>query len=261
MNIPEILQKIFHYATLPQAAGLLCVLVFMSGKRKRGYLLFLSLSLAVSTGMLLKEFFKVPRPWWGHIENAPYLAESGYALPCLHTLLTAAVLCAFSLTSRKKAIRFLCAAGIWLTAILRVLSGLQSIADVLSGLAAGLAIAVLTVRFGNSTLKKTRCSAAALILIAGLAAALITGNGWGAGTCLTAIFLGSLEPVFLKADPGRTVFGKIYGTVFAAGLYIGLTVLLPFLVEWLITPLWPGQTLTVLLITAIPCLLKLFPLF
>lgn len=267
----QLVQQILHYATLPGAAGLVCVLVFMSGNRKRGRLMFLSLSLAVSMNLLLKEFFKVPRPWWPDVSTAPYLAEGGYALPCLHTMLTAALLSTLALTSRHKISRFLCAAGICIIAGWRVAAGLQSIPDVLAGAAAGLLIAFLLCYFGasgqvsgggDSTFGHSLLIASwIIILLSGFTAAVLFHDGWGLGTGLTVILLSILERPFRKAEAGRTTFGIIYGTVFAAGIYIGLIILLPFLVEWLVTPLWPGQTLIVLLITLIPCLLRLFQIF
>ena len=261
-NGTQLIQQILHYATLPGAAGLFCVIIFMSGERRRGRLMFLSLSLAVSLNLLMKEFFKVPRPWWPDVSTAPYLAEGGYALPCLHTMLTAALLGTFALSSSHKAVRFLCSAGICITAAWRIMAGLQSTADVLAGLACGLIIAFLICRFSFRTLKKTSgIVTASAALLSGLAAAVLFQDGWGLGAGLTAVLLELTEAVFRKADSGRTTFGKIYGTVFAAGIYSGLIIFLPFLIEWLITPLWPGQTLIVLLITFIPCLLKLFPVF
>ena len=238
------------------------MLVFMLGKRKRGYLLFLSLSLAVSTGLLLKEFFKVPRPWWPDVTTAPYLAEGGYALPCMHTLLAAAIFTSLALTSKHHPVRFLCAAAVWVTASWRILTGLQSITDVLAGLACGIITAFLLTRFYYQTLKKTsRYVVISAAILFGAAAAIWKQDGWGPGTALTALLLTFLEKPFRKAEAKRSTFGKIYGTIFAAGIYTGLNILLPFLVEWLITPLWPGQTLIVFLITSIPCLLRLFPIF
>lgn len=258
----QLSQQILHYATLPGAAGLFCVLTFMYSERKRGQLMMLSLSAAVSINLLLKEFFKVPRPWWPDISIAPYLAEGGYAFPCLHTMLTAALLSTLALTSGHRIVRFLCVFGVWLTAVWRILTGLQSIADVLTGLVCGMMTAAILFRFSYGTLKKTSFLIVGIAVFAvGLAAAILLNDGWGLGSFLTAAILSLLEEPFRKAEAGRTTFGKIYGTVFAAGIYAGLIILLPFLVEWLITPLWPGQTLIVLLITLIPCLLRLFPIF
>lgn len=271
----QLFLQILHYATLPGAMGLLCVLFFMPGERKRGQLLMLSLSAAVSTNLLLKELFKVPRPWWPDVSKAPYLAEGGYALPCLHTQVTTAVLGTIALTSKHKPVRFLCAAGIWITAAVRALTGLQSIPDVLTGAVCGLMIAFLLcwniaggLRLGtrdwrlgvgkkDSGFKITEC----LFLGIGFAAAILLNNGWGLGLYLTVIILNLLDKPFQKAESRRTTFGKLYGTVFAAGIYAGLIIFLPFLIEWLITPLWPGQMLIVFLITLVPCLLRLFPIF
>lgn len=262
MNGTQLIQQILHYATLPGAAGLICVLTFMLCDRRRGRLMFLSLSAAVSLCLLLKEFFKVPRPWWTDVSTAPYLAEGGYAFPCLHTMLTAALLSVLALTSGRKIIRFLCVFGIWLIAVWRILTGLQSIADVLAGLVCGMMTAALIFRFSYGTLKKTSSLIVGIVIFAaGLAAAVILDDGWGLGSFLTAAILNLLEKPFQKAETGRTTFGKIYGTVFAAGIYAGLIIFLPFLVEWLVTPLWPGQTLIVFLITFVPCLLRLFPIF
>lgn len=270
ITLPRLLLQILHYATLPGAAGLFCILVFMLGKRRRGQLMMLSLSAAVSLDLLLKELFKVPRPWLMHPETAPFLAEGGYALPCLHTMLTAALFGTLALTLNRKAVRILCAAWLLLIAAVRVLTGLQSIPDVLTGAAAGSLIAFALGRFWYTQDKNT-CShrwcissetiTLCGIVLLGLISAIGFQDGWGLGTVLTVIVLTLLEKPFQKAETGRTTFGKIYGTVFAAGIYIGLTILLPFLIEWLVTPLWPGQTLIVLLITLIPCLLRLFPLF
>ena len=111
-GISAVFLQAVYYASLPGAAALFCVLVFTAGERRRGRLLMLSLSAALSLNTLLKMLFKVPRPWLMHAENAPFLAEGGYALPCTHTQLISAVLCTFALTSRKRPVRFLCAAGI-----------------------------------------------------------------------------------------------------------------------------------------------------
>lgn len=260
MNITELFQQILHYGTLPGAAGLFCILVFMLGKRSRGELMMLSLSTAVSLNLLLKELSRVPRPWLMHVETAPYLAEGGYALPCLHTMITAAVLGGFALTSNKKALRFICAFLIWLVGTVRVLSKLQSIPDVLSGAAAGLLIAFLLCKYAGFT-GKFPSVPILITAILGFVAAILFQDGWGLGLCLTVVCLRLLDKPFQKSEPKRTTFGKIYGTLFAAGIYAGLIILLPFLVEWLITPLWPGQTLIVMLITLIPCLLRLIPIF
>ena len=233
--------------------------------------MFMSLSAAVSMCLLMKEFFKVPRPWWSDVSKAPYLAEGGYAMPCLHTMLTAALLSAFALTSGRRVIRFLCAAGICAIGSWRIAAGLQRLPDVLTGAAAGLVIAFLLC-LGNGRCqsskennKNTNCSlltaVQVVILLSGFAAAVLFNEGWGSGTAVTVILLSLLEKPFQKAGAGRTAFGRIYGTVFAACIYIGLSILLPFLIEWLITPLWPGQTLIAALITLIPCCLRLFPLF
>lgn len=273
MELIHFLHNILHYATLPGAAGLLCVICFMLGSRKRGQLLFLSLSFSVSVCLLLKEFFKVPRPWWPDVTTAPYLAEGGYALPCLHTMLAAALLSTLALISMHKALRLLCAAGICIIAGWRVAAGLQSIQDVLNGAAAGLLISVLLWRSctghqesedGNKRSAGRQDSCAILLIfavISGLVSAILLGNGWGLGTAVTVWILTLLEKPFRRAEAGRTSFGRIYGTIFAAGIYVGLIILLPFLIEWLVTPLWPGQTLIALLITLIPCLLRLFPIF
>ena len=270
ITLPPLFLQLLHLTTLPGAAGLFCVLVFMIGERRRGQLMMLSLSAAVSLNLLLKEFFKVPRPWAVQIESVPFLAEGGYALPCLHVMLTSAMSGSLALTSKRRSVRFLYTAWVWLVAVVRVLTGLQSILDVLAGAAAGLLIAFVLGRFWFAQNKNT-CSHRWCIsseniihcgiLLLGLIAALVFQDGWGLGTGLTVIVLTLLEKPFQKAETGRTTFGKIYGTVFAGVIYAGLFILLPFLIEWLITPLWPGQTLIVLLITLIPCLLRLFPLF
>ena len=188
-------------------------------------------------------------------------AEGGYALPCQHMQLTAALLCAFALTSGKKSVRFLCALAIWLTAVVRVLTGLQSILDVLVGGVIGMLIAFVLYRFWCNTQGKAGVMTWLAVIAFGFAAAILSQDGWGLGSALSAMLLSLPEKAFQKAEDSRTTFGKIYGTVFATGIYVGLIIFLPFLVEWLITPLWPGQTLIVLLITLLPCLLRLCPLF
>ncbi len=253
--------KVMHYATLPGAAALFCVLVFMADERRRGRLLMLTLSAALSLNTLLKALFRIPRPWLMHAENAPLMAEGGYAFPCMHTQLIAGVLCAFALTSRRRWVRFLCAAGICLTAAVRIWAGLQSAADAAAGLAAGLLCAVLLCRFWYYGKKGMSRFITAGIFPAGLCAAVFFRDAWGAGLALTAAVLGAAECVFSRADNGRTRFGILYGTLFSAGIYAGLYIFLPFLVEWLVTAQWPGQMLIVFLITLLPCLLKVFPLF
>ena len=266
MTIPQLLQQILHYATLPGAMGLVCVLAFMLGERRRGQLLMLSLSAAVSINLLLKELFKITRPWLMHVETAPYLAEGGYALPCLHTQLVAALFGSFALTAKNKSVRFLCAAAIWLTAVVRVLSGLQSIPDVLSGAAVGMLIAFVLCRYwyhhkiddcGISYCLSSELPVFLITLLPGLVSAISFYDGWGLGLSLTVIVLRLLDKSFQKAEARRNTFLKIYSTALAAGAYTGLTIFLPFLIEWLITPLWPGQALIVFLITLIPCLFRL----
>lgn len=256
------LVQVTHYITLPGAAALFCVITFMLLLRKRGRLMMLSLSAALSLNLILKELFRVPGPWMAHPENAPLTAEGGFAFPCAHTQAAAAVLCAFALTSGRRTVRFLCTAGIILTAALRVTGGLQSAADTAAGAAAGILCAALLTRFFFFEKSiRSRVIASCIVFVFGLYTAIRFGNGWGAGLSLTAAVLGFTEKTFHRADGGRTGFGKIYGTFLAAGIYAGLYIILPFLIEWLLTPRWPGQTLIVFLITFIPCLLKLFPVF
>ena len=266
MTVPQLLQQILHYATLPGAMGLVCVLAFMLGERRRGQLLMLSLSAAVSINLLLKELFKIPRPWLMHVETAPYLAEGGYALPCLHTQLAVALFGSFALTAKNKSVRFLCAAAIWLTAAVRVLTGLQSISDVLSGAAVGILVSFILSRYWYLSKTNERRSShrpssdllvPVIILLPGLVSAISFCDGWGLGLCLTVIVLSLLSRPFQKAEANRNRFLKIYSTTLAAGAYTGLIIFLPFLIEWLITPLWPGQALLVFLITLIPCLFRL----
>lgn len=255
------LQAVF-YATLPGAAALFCVLVFTAGERSRGRLLMLTLSAGLSLNTLLKMLFKVPRPWLMHAEKAPFLAEGGYALPCDHTQLVSAVLCAFALTSRRRTVRFLCAAGICLTAAVRVWSGVQSFADVSAGLIAGLLCAVLLCRFGYyGKSRSSRTASTAAVSLLGICAAVFFRDAWGIGLWIAALMLLISEPVFRRADAGRTRFGSLYGTALATGIYAGLFIFLPFLAEWFITPLLPAHILTVFLITVLPCLLKFFPVF
>ena len=70
-----------------------------------------------------------------------------------------------------------------------------------------------------------------------------------------------IDKGFARAEKGRTRFGKLYGAILAAGTYIGLYIFIPFLIEWLVTPLLPGQVLIVFLLTFLPCLYRLFPCF
>lgn len=256
------LEQAMHYITLPGAAALFCVIIFMLLSRKRGRLMMLSLSAAISLNLILKALFRIPNPWMLHPENAPLTAEGGFAFPCAHTQAAAAVLCAFALTSGKRSIRFLCAAGIILTGALRVTFGLQSAADTAAGAAAGILCAALLTRFfyfGKSS--RIRIIVYCTVFACGLYTAIRFGNGWGPGLSLAAAVLAVTEKAFRRADGGRTGFGKVYGTFLAAGACAGLYIFLPFLIEWLLTPRWPGQTLIVFLITFIPCLLKLFPVF
>ena len=261
-DISALFLQAAYYASLPAAGALFCVLVFMAGRRERGRLLLLSLAAALSLNTLLKMLFKVPRPWLMHAESAPFLAEGGYALPCTHTQLVSAVLCAFALTSRRRPVRLLCAAGICLTAAVRVWSGVQSFTDVSAGLAAGLLCAVLLCRFRYYAKSRTaRMVSSAAVCLSGICAAVFFRDPWGPGLWLSAAVLLIFEKAFRKADAGRTFFGRLYGTVLAGGIYIGLYIFLPFLAEWFIPSLVPAQVLTVFLLTLLPCLLKFFPVF
>ena len=252
---------LFHYATLPCVLASVCAAVFMVYDRKRGKTMLLSLSAAVSLNTLLKALFMVPRPWAIHPETAPFMAEGGYAFPCLHMQATAAVLCAFALLSGKRPIRILCAAGILTAAVWRIAGGLQSAVDALAGVAAGILCAVLICRFRSDENAPAGRLAAGIVFLSGIAAAIFFDDPWGAGSAMSVFVLDLLEPFFVKADSGRTRFGRLYGTILAIGVYAGMYIFLPFLIEWLITPLWPGQILIIFLITLFPCLLSLFPVF
>ena len=260
-TVTELL-RFLHYATLPGAAALLCVLVFTGADRRRGRLLFLTLSAAVSLNCLLKTVFRIPRPWLDHPETAPLFAEGGYALPCLHTQITAAVLCALLLTSRKRPFRFLCAAGILTAAAVRLISGLQSPADILTALAAGILCAALICRFlycGKETAASPITQGIVLILCG--CSAVFCRDAWGPGLFLAAAVLGLSERAFRKADPGRTRFGRLYGMILSAGLYAGLIIFLPFLAEWLLPLHRAADPAAVFLSALLPCLLPVFPLF
>ena len=100
-----------------------------------------------------------------------------------------------------------------------------------------------------------------ITILIGIAAALFFDDPWGPGAALSVLILDLAEPVFLKSDKGRTAFGKCCGMILGIGVYSGLYIFLPFLIEWLVTPFWPGQVLIVFLIMLLPCLLPLFPFF
>lgn len=250
-----------HYATLPAGQALLCVAVFIAAERKRGKAMMLSLSAASVLNILLKVLFRVPRPWLMDVTSAHFPAEGGYAFPCLHAQVTAAVLCTAALTSGKRLSRFLCAAGICITAAVRVMSGVQSLADVSAGIAAGILCAVLVCRFRYYGNRTAGMLTGGITILIGIAAALFFDDPWGPGAALSVLILDLAEPVFLKSDKGRTAFGKCYGMILGIGVYSGLYIFLPFLIEWLVTPFWPGQVLIVFLIMLLPCLLPLFPFF
>lgn len=253
--------QFMHYATLPCVMALVCVVIFVAGDRKGGKVMMLSLSVATGLNTLLKVLFRVPRPWIMHAESAPFLAEGGFSFPCLHTQVIAAVLCSFALIFGKRQSRYLSAAVICITAAVRVMSGVQSAGDVLAGIAAGILCAVFVYLFrysGNAVVYRLT---GGIVFMMGIAAAFFFDDPWGAGSALTVFVLDLLEPIFAKADGRRTCFGKLYGAVFAIGIYAGIYIFLPFLIEWLITPLWPGQILIVFLLTLFPSLLPLLSMF
>ena len=252
------LLQLLHYASLPAGAALFCLLVFMAGERKRGQLTLWALSGAVSLNTILKALFKVPRPWLMNAEAAPFSAEGGYAFPCLHVQLTAAVFSVFLLTSKRRSAKI--CSGLWIacTALVRLLCGLQSAADIAAGLALGLLWAAILLRF--DTLKKTWIPGI-FSAASGTVSAVFFRDPWGLGLFLAALALLLPDRGFARAEKGRTRFGILYGTGLAAGTFIGLYIFLPFLIEWLVTPLWPGQVLIVFLLTFLPCLYRLFPCF
>lgn len=253
-----VLQQLIHYASLPAGAALFCLLVFMAGERSRGRLMLWALSGAVSLNTILKALFKVPRPWLMHAESAPYLAEGGYAFPCLHIQLTAAVFGVFLLTSQKKSVRI--CSGLWIVcvALVRLFCGLQSALDIISGLILGLIWAIILLRF--ITLKKSLILWI-FIFLSGVISGVFFRDPWGLGLFLTGAIQLLIDRGFARAETCRTRFGRLYGTVLSAGTYIGLYIFIPFLIEWLVTPFWPGQVLIVFLLTFIPCLYRLFPCF
>ena len=140
------------------------------------------------------------------------------------------------------------------------MSGVQSAADVLAGIAAGILCAVLICRFRFNGNAADGRLLGGIVFLTGIAA-VFAGDPWGIGAALSVFILDLIEPLFIKADGVRTCFGKLYGAVLGIGIYTGLYIFLPFLIEWLVTPLWPGQVLIVFLITMFPCLLPLLPFF
>ena len=252
----SLISQLINTLTLPAGGVLLCILAFFLTSRKRGRLLFSALSLSVSLNLILKALFRVQPAWLDHPERAPFLAEAGYTLPCSHTQLAAALLWVFALTTNKKPVRFLCAIGIFAAPAVRLLSGAQSVPDVLTALATGIFTAWLIVRTASGSRKEWMIIAAAALC--GAAALFSFENPWAAGTAMTAAALLLMEKLFVRTEWRMGFFWKALETVLGCGCYIGLYVLLPFLIEWLITPFLPGQVLTVFLISFLPCLFRLF---
>ena len=261
VGILGVFLQFMHYVTLPGVMALVCAVTFMAVDRKCGKAMMLSLSAAAGLNTLLKNLFGISRPWLMHPETAPFLAEGSFSFPCLHTQVTAAVLCVYALLSGKSQTRFISMAGICVTVAARLMSGVQSAADVMAGIAAGIlcAVVICRVRYGGNIAAGILISG--ILFLMGTAAALFFDDPWGAGSALTVIFLDLLEPNFVKAAGGRTGLGKFCGTVLAIGIYTGIYVFLPFLIEWQVSPFWTGQILIVFILTAIPCLLSLFPVF
>ena len=221
-GILRVFLEFMHYATLPGAMALFCVVVFMADDRKHGKTMMLSFSAAAGLNTLLKVLLRIPRSWMMHAGSAPFLAEGGFAFPCLHTQVTAAVLCAFSLLSGKRLPGILCAAGIFITAAVRAICRVQSGMDVLVGAAMGIICAVIICRFRSGGNAVSGRLTGWVVFLTGLAAAVFFDDPWGAGSALRVFVLDLLEPISHKADEGRTRLGKLYGTVLAIGIYFGI---------------------------------------
>ena len=253
-----LLLQLVNEASLPAGAALFCLLVFMAGERKRGRGMLWALSGAASLNTILKVLFRVPRPWLMHAESAPFLAEGGYAFPCLHVQLTAAVFGLFLLTSGRNYFVVQQYFG-WYESL--VAKNAQNLAEAFNTTNTSL-LGIPRKISGNTEYSDLWLIIPGILLfLSGGFAAVFCRDPWGLGLFLTAGCLLLIDGGLARSEKGRTGFGRLYGTVLAAGTYIGLYIFIPFLVEWLVTPFWPGQVLIVFLLTFLPCLYRLFPCF
>ncbi len=236
----------FSYFGLPLILFLVC-LPFLLNVRETGRITLRALSLGASVHGIVKQLLKVPHRWVTEPGFEPKLWETGYAMPCERSLLTAALLTAIALSTKKRWARILCASGIILVAASRLYLRVQSPADVLVGVLLGAGCALIARFMGEK---------ACLPLGAGcgLACVLLGGSAWGLGLILTAGLHRCCEGIFRKTDRSRRLLLILLELLLCEGACLALYICVPFLVEWLLTPRWPGEALIVLLITALPTL-------
>ena len=237
---------IFSYFALPLILYLVC-LPFLLNARERGRMMLRAFSLGASVHGIVKQLCRVPHRWVTEPGFEPKLMEAGYAMPCERSLLAAALLTAAALSTKKLWARILCAAGIVLVAASRLYLGVQSPADVLVGVLLGAACALIARFVGEKP---------CLLLGAGcgIACVLLGGSAWGLGLIVTAGLHRLGEGLFRKTDRPRHILPLLFELLLCEGACLGLYICVPFLVEWLLTPRWPGEALIVLLITALPAL-------
>ncbi len=235
---------LFSYFGLPLILFFVC-LPFLLNSRGTGRTALTALSLGASVNGIAKQLLKIPHRWVTEPGFEPKLMEAGYAMPCERSMLAAAVLTAIALSTKKTWARIVCAAGIILTAASRLYLGVQSFADVLVGVLLGAGCAVL-VHFVKDPARLGLCAGC------GLVCALLGGSAWGLGLSVTAGLHLLCEGLFRKTDRPRHILLILLELLLCAGACLALYIGVPFLVEWLLTPRWPGEALIVLLITALP---------
>ncbi len=235
---------VFSYFGLPLILFFVC-LPFLLNARETGRMILRAFSLGASMNGIVKQLLKVPHRWVTEPGFEPKVMETGYAMPCERSMFTAAVLTAIALSTDKLWARILCVTGIFLTAASRLYLGIQSPADVIIGvlLGAACALAARLVREKPCLLFGAGCGAACVLL---------GGSAWGLGLIATAGVHRLCEVLFRKTDRPRPVLLILLELLLCEGACLALYICVPFLVEWLLTPLWPGEALIVLLITALP---------
>ncbi len=204
-------------------SAILCVIIFWTVDRVFGYWLITNTVSGLFLNNVIKLTACIYRPWvrWPQLDPPEKAIESatGYSFPSGHTQVASSFFgsCSLSMWNKNKAVSFLCAVVIFLTALSRNYLGVHTLTDVL----ASIMISVIMIAVNARLFEKVKKDRSLLnkLIAAGCAAAVLAIIYFTFKTYPVDYIDGDLvvDPTVMKND-GYAAAGAFLGVL--AGAYI-----------------------------------------
>ncbi|MDO4739573.1 MAG: phosphatase PAP2 family protein [Eubacteriales bacterium] len=210
--VTELIRFVSEVSESSIALGVLALIYWTLNKALGTYML-MNFSGAYMFNTILKNIFRVPRPFLRDERLTPHYRATGFSFPSGHTMLGTSLYTSVAVYVRKQKWAVgLCALLVLMTAFGRNWLGVHTPQDVIVGIAASCAVAAwnaFVLRWVDKNPEKDWLVCAADALIAAAVLALIPGSGKVVGIFMGVAVGWLLERRFVKFTPEGSVLQRI----------------------------------------------------